>query len=213
VRAWALGAPVRYVRCVGGPAGREGLLAGLRDGAVLMLYIDRDAAVPLFTHDAPVRCARRAARAPPALDVCARAPSWRPLAPPAQRPRHRTSKPLPTCCRALSCTQPAALARFGLDTIRRGRARRRRCLDLSAGRGRVAVVDDARALSVYCLATRARLWGAPGAASAAWNTECDDMLAWSGGGRLLTRTADFPPHAQPLQVLPRRAAACAFAAP
>lgn len=58
MRAWGLDAPVRYVRCVGGPAGREGLLTGLRSGAVLMLFIDRDAPVPLFTHDAPVRCAR-----------------------------------------------------------------------------------------------------------------------------------------------------------
>ncbi|KAK9825902.1 hypothetical protein WJX81_003715 [Elliptochloris bilobata] len=127
-RTWALDAPVRYVRCVGGPPGREGLLAGLRSGAVLMLFIDRDAPVPLFMHDAPVRC-----------------------------------------------------------------------LDLSAGRGRVAVVDDASLLSVYCLATRARLWGAPGAASAAWNSVCDDMLAWSGGGCLSMRTADFPPHRQPMQ--------------
>lgn len=78
-------------------------------------------------------------------------------------------------------------------------AARRRCLDLSAGRARVAVVDDALLLSVYCLATRARLWGAPGAASAAWNTACDDMLAWSGGGTLRMRAADFPAQCQPLQ--------------
>lgn len=57
-REWMLDAPVRYVRCVGGPTGREGLLAGLLSGAVLMLYVDRDAPVPLFTHDAPVRCVR-----------------------------------------------------------------------------------------------------------------------------------------------------------
>lgn len=60
MRAWGLDAPVRYVRCVGGPSGREGLLTGLRSGAVLMLFIDRDAPVPLFSHDAPVRYARSA---------------------------------------------------------------------------------------------------------------------------------------------------------
>jgi len=193
VRAWGLDAPVRYVRCVGGPAGREGLLTGLRSGAVLMLFIDRDAPVPLFSHDAPVRCARSApwparTKAQSASEALSSQElhlfmSW--------SQQGAQCRQLPERCKVDRAAQQNVCA------VKRGAAQR--CLDLSAGRGRVAVVDDASVLSVYCLASAARVWGAPGAASAAWNTACDDMLAWSGGGALCMRTADFPPHRQPLQ--------------
>jgi hypothetical protein len=36
--------------------------------------------------------------------------------------------------------------------------------------------------------------------SVAWNTECDEMLCFSGNGTLSIKTGDFPIHRQTLQV-------------
>lgn len=77
-----------------------------------------------------------------------------------------------------------------------------RCLDLNAGRGMLAVVDERNEVHVYEVATRQLLWSAEGATSAAWNSQFDDMLSYSGNGFLCIKTADFPVHRQKLQVLP-----------
>lgn len=55
-REWKLGAPVRYIRVVGGPSGREGLLTGLKNGHVLKIFIDNPFPVSLVSHVAPIRC-------------------------------------------------------------------------------------------------------------------------------------------------------------
>ncbi len=59
---WSVGAPVRYVRMVGGPEGHESLLAGLKDGTVLHISIDRQEPISQLRHSAPVRCAPLALR-------------------------------------------------------------------------------------------------------------------------------------------------------
>ncbi|BDA44995.1 Intraflagellar transport protein 122 homolog [Coccomyxa sp. Obi] len=129
VNKWSVGAPVRYLRMLGGPEGSEGLVAGLKDGGVLYITLDNPKPMLWLKHSLPVRC-----------------------------------------------------------------------LDVSASQKMVAVVDDANELHAYELATRKVLWTAEGATSAAWNTQFDDMLCYSGNGFLCTKTADFAVQRQKLQV-------------
>jgi intraflagellar transport protein 122 len=56
IREWLLEAVIRYIRVVGGPAGREGLLVGLKNGSVFKIFIDNRFPVRLIKHQAPVRC-------------------------------------------------------------------------------------------------------------------------------------------------------------
>lgn len=55
-REWVLSAAIRYIRALGGPPGREGLLVGLRDGQVLQLLLDNPFPLPLLKVNSPVRC-------------------------------------------------------------------------------------------------------------------------------------------------------------
>ena len=80
-----LDATIRYIKVVGGPPRREGLLLGLKSGAVLKIFVDNPFPQPLLAHRSSIRC-----------------------------------------------------------------------LDLSAQRRRLAVVDEDGALTVYDLATKAR---------------------------------------------------------
>ncbi len=75
-----------------------------------------------------------------------------------------------------------------------------RCLDMSASSNLVAVVDESSEVHVYELASGALMWSAEGATSAAWNTEFEDMLSYSGNGHLCTKTADLPIQRQKFQV-------------
>ena len=61
MRAWSsvklnlLCVEYRYIKVVGGPAGCEGLLLGLKDGQVVIVYVDNPFPVPLVNHHASVR--------------------------------------------------------------------------------------------------------------------------------------------------------------
>lgn len=74
-----------------------------------------------------------------------------------------------------------------------------RCLDLSCRRKKLAVVDETSNLLVYDLDTQQLLYQEPNANSVAWNTEMEDMLAYSGSNMLCIKTGSFPPHMQKLQ--------------
>lgn len=74
-----------------------------------------------------------------------------------------------------------------------------RCLDLSCRRKKLAVVDETSNLLVYDLDTQALMYLEPNANSVAWNTEMEDMLAYSGSNMLCIKTGNFPPHMQKLQ--------------
>jgi intraflagellar transport protein 122 len=74
-----------------------------------------------------------------------------------------------------------------------------RCLDLSCRRKKLAVVDETSNLLVYDLDTQALMYQEPNANSVAWNTEMEDMLAYSGNNMLCIKTGNFPPHMQKLQ--------------
>ncbi|OAE20578.1 hypothetical protein AXG93_3873s1360 [Marchantia polymorpha subsp. ruderalis] len=74
-----------------------------------------------------------------------------------------------------------------------------RCLDLSAKRTCLAIVDESASVIVYDLQTKEVTFDEKFASSVAWNTEMEAMLCYSGSGKLNIKTADFPVHRQKLQ--------------
>ena len=71
-----------------------------------------------------------------------------------------------------------------------------RCLDLSAARNKLALVDENSTCQVFDLNTKKLLYQEPNANSVAWNTQCEDMLCYSGNNTLSIKASDFPPHQQ-----------------
>ncbi|KAK9811224.1 hypothetical protein WJX72_000251 [[Myrmecia] bisecta] len=127
-REWVMDSVIRYIKVVGGPAGRDGLLVGLKSGQIMKIYVDNQFPIPLIKHSASIRC-----------------------------------------------------------------------LDLSASRNKMAVVDDNNSVHIYSLLTKALVWEEANANSVAWNSEYEDMLCFSGAGLLSTKTGNFPLHQQKLQ--------------
>ncbi|KAH8031379.1 hypothetical protein HPB51_016563 [Rhipicephalus microplus] len=74
-----------------------------------------------------------------------------------------------------------------------------RCLDLSADRTRLAVVDEKGTCLVYQLDSRQLLFQEPNANSVAWNTENAELLCFTGGGALAVKAGEFPVLRQKLE--------------
>eukprot|EP00947_MAST-08B_sp_MAST-8B-sp1_P003615 g3615.t1 len=127
-REWVLESIIRYIKVVGGPAGREGLLVGLKNGAVLKIFVDNPFPILLIKQQSSIRC-----------------------------------------------------------------------LDLSASRKKLAVVDENAMCLVYDLESKELLFQESNANSVAWNTELEDMLCFSGNNLLSIKTGTFPLHQQKLQ--------------
>lgn len=128
VREWVMDSMIRYIKVTGGPAGREGLLVGLKNGQILKIFVDNAFPIELVKQATAVRC-----------------------------------------------------------------------LDLSASRTKLAVVDENNTCLVYDLATRELLFQEPNANSVAWNTQNEDMLCFTGNGVLHIKAANFPIHEQKMQ--------------
>ncbi|XP_041987643.1 intraflagellar transport protein 122 homolog [Aricia agestis] len=73
-----------------------------------------------------------------------------------------------------------------------------RCLDVSASRSRLAVVDETSVCRVYSLPAGELLYTEENVSSASWNSWCDELLCLSGGGLLSIKAGHFPPATQPL---------------
>ncbi|XP_056380930.1 intraflagellar transport protein 122 homolog isoform X1 [Hyla sarda] len=127
-REWMMESLIRYIKVIGGPSGREGLLVGLKNGQILKIFVDNLFAITLLKQSTSVRC-----------------------------------------------------------------------LDMSASRNKLAVVDENNTCLVYDITTKELLFQEPNANSVAWNTQCEDMLCFSGGGYLNIKASNFPVHQQKLQ--------------
>uniref|UniRef100_A0A667Z4L2 Intraflagellar transport protein 122 homolog n=1 Tax=Myripristis murdjan TaxID=586833 RepID=A0A667Z4L2_9TELE len=127
-KEWLMESLIRYIKVIGGPPGREGLLVGLKNGAILKIFVDNPFAITLLKLSTSVRC-----------------------------------------------------------------------LDMSASRNKLAVVDEHNTLLVYDITSKELLFQEPNANSVAWNTQCEDMLCFSGSGYLNIKASDFPVHQQKLQ--------------
>lgn len=71
-----------------------------------------------------------------------------------------------------------------------------RCLDLSANRQKLAVIDENNDCLVYDLNTKELLFQEKNANSVAWNSDYENMLCFSGDGVLSIKTDNFPLHQQ-----------------
>ncbi|XP_069499548.1 intraflagellar transport protein 122 homolog isoform X1 [Ambystoma mexicanum] len=127
-REWMMESLIRYIKVIGGPTGREGLLVGLKNGQILKIFVDNLFAITLLKQTTSVRC-----------------------------------------------------------------------LDMSSSRNKLAVVDEHSTCLVYDIRTKDLLFQEPNANSVAWNTQCEDMLCFSGGGYLNIKASNFPVHQQKLQ--------------
>ncbi|KAJ8370877.1 hypothetical protein SKAU_G00109050 [Synaphobranchus kaupii] len=127
-KEWLMESLIRYIKVIGGPPGREGLLVGLKNGAILKIFVDNPFAITLLKQSTSVRC-----------------------------------------------------------------------LDMSASRSKLAVVDEHNTCLVYDIRTKELLFQEPNANSVAWNTQCEDMLCFSGSGYLNIKASNFPVHQQKLQ--------------
>ena len=55
-REWMLESLIRYIKVVGGPSEKEGLLLGLKNGQILKIFIDNPFPVVLLTINSAIRC-------------------------------------------------------------------------------------------------------------------------------------------------------------
>ncbi|KAL0279839.1 UNVERIFIED_CONTAM: hypothetical protein PYX00_001315 [Menopon gallinae] len=56
VREWVMESTIRYIKVIGGPAGREGLLLGLKDGEVWKIFMDNAFPIHLVKVPSCVKC-------------------------------------------------------------------------------------------------------------------------------------------------------------
>ena len=58
------------------------------------------------------------------------------------------------------------------------------------------MVDEHSTCQVFDLITKQLLFQEPNANSVAWNSQCEEMLCYSGGNVLSIKASDFPAHQQ-----------------
>lgn len=71
-----------------------------------------------------------------------------------------------------------------------------KAVDMNASRDKIAVVNDFQNLFIYDSVTKKLLHQETNTDSVCWNTEMDEMLAYTGDGQLFIKTGDLPPSNQ-----------------
>ncbi|KAF6022707.1 IFT122 [Bugula neritina] len=127
-REWIMESLIRYIKVVGGPAGKEGILVGLKNGQVMKIFVNNPFPVMLLKQTTSVRC-----------------------------------------------------------------------LDISASRSKLAVVDEHSMCQVYDIGSKELIYQEPNANSVAWNLYSEQMLCFSGIGLLNIKASNFPIHQQKMQ--------------
>ena len=62
-------------------------------------------------------------------------------------------------------------------------------------------MDEHSTCQVFDISTKNLLYQEPNANSVAWNTQCEQMLCYSGANTLSIKANDFPAHQQKMQGL------------
>lgn len=124
-REWNMEAPVRYIKVIGGPPRKEGILVGLKNGQVVKIFVDNPFPIPLIKHNSAIRC-----------------------------------------------------------------------MDISSCRKKLAIVDENQNLLVFDLKTQQVIFQDSQVSAVAWNSEMEDIIAYSGDGTLSIKTGPFPPTTQ-----------------
>ncbi|GFU46426.1 intraflagellar transport protein 122 homolog [Trichonephila clavipes] len=127
-KEWMMDSLIRYIKVMGGPAGSEGILVGLKNGQVVKIFVDNALPVHVLKINSSIRC-----------------------------------------------------------------------LDLSAKRQKLAVVDDNSICSVYDLSSNSLLYQEPNANSVAWNNHNEDMLCFTGAGLINIKVENFNIQQQKFQ--------------
>ena len=71
-------------------------------------------------------------------------------------------------------------------------------VDISADKTKIVLIDEHQSMFVYEIASQQLLFHETKIASAAWNLEMDDMLAYTGADTLYIKTREMPSSQQKL---------------
>lgn len=55
-REWIMESPIRYIKVIGGPSTREGILIGLKNGLIMEIFLDNPFPITLLKQNTSVRC-------------------------------------------------------------------------------------------------------------------------------------------------------------
>ena len=55
-REWSFDSIIRYIKVIGGPVGREGVLVGLKSGSVFQIFLNNSFPLQLLEQKNPIRC-------------------------------------------------------------------------------------------------------------------------------------------------------------
>ena len=60
----------------------------------------------------------------------------------------------------------------------------------------LAIVDENSTCQIFDINTKKLLYQEPNANSVSWNTQCEDILCYSGNNTMSIKANGFPPHQQ-----------------